>query len=40
MNEFISNAVTSLNITIPNEYKNEESAVSDDPNLLIIPALR
>ena len=31
MNEFFSNAVTSLNITIPDEYKSEEFAVSDDP---------
>ena len=31
LNEFFNNAVTSLNIAIPDEYKSEESAVSNDP---------
>ena len=31
MGDFFSNAVKSLNINIPSEYKDEESAVSDDP---------
>ena len=31
MNEFFGNAVASLNIDIPSEYKNDECVNTDDP---------